>query len=215
MDLFFLQLIVIFIPGLLWERVDSKYGADRANQQWDILRRAFVFGLIAYLVTYCFLWLVSLKYEGWAFKLFDFRKDVTFLDASAFWQIALASAISLICAVLWLYASKYKIVTRLLHVIHASKRYGDEDVWDYMFNSGRPEVEYLHLRDFEKELTYAGWVEAWSESERQREVVLKDVVVYDFEGRELFRTARVYLARKADNVDIEFPYQPEALGSGE
>lgn len=75
-----------------------------------------------------------------------------------------------------------------------------------MFNSGRAEVEYLHLRDFEKKLAYAGWVEVWSESEKQREVVLRDVIVSDFEGKELFKTPRVYLARKADNIDIEFPY---------
>jgi hypothetical protein len=36
--------------------------------------------------------------------------------------------------------------------------------------------------------------------------VLRDVIVSDFEGKELFKTPRVYLARKADNVDIEFPY---------
>jgi hypothetical protein len=82
-----------------------------------------------------------------------------------------------------------------------------------MFNSGRPEVEYVHLRDFEKKLAYAGWVEVWSESEKTREIVLRDVAVSDFEGNELFRTPRVYLARKADNIDIEFPYTaPETAG---
>ena len=46
----------------------------------------------------------------------------------------------------------------------------------------------------------------WSESEKQREIVLRDVIVSDFKGRELFKTPRVYLARNADNIDIEFPY---------
>jgi hypothetical protein len=64
----------------------------------------------------------------------------------------------------------------------------------------------VHLRDFEKKPAYAGWVEVWSESEKTREIVLRDVAVSDFEGDELFRTPRVYLARKADNIDIEFPY---------
>ena len=112
------------------------------------------------------------------------------------------------CALLWLYGTNYKLLTRLLQSISATKRYGDEDVWDFTFNSGKPEVEYVHVRDFEKKITYAGWVEAFSETEKQRELRLRDVIVYDFEGNLLFETPRVYLARKMDNIDIEFPYRP-------
>jgi hypothetical protein len=107
----------------------------------------------------------------------------------------------------WLYTNTYKLVTRFLQWIKATKRYGDEDVWVYTFNSGRPEVEYIHLRDYEKKITYAGWVEAFSETEKQREVRLRDVIVYDFAGNTLFDTPRMYLARKMDNIDIEFPYR--------
>ena len=210
MDIFIFQLVVIFVPGIIWERIDAKYGRERATLQWDILRRTFVFGLVAYLVTFGLFWCVSLRYEGWAFQLFDFKKDATFLDQKAFHQIAAASIVALVCAVSWLYAANYKLITRILQTIKATKRYGDEDVWEFMFNSGRAEVEYLHLRDFEKKVTYAGWVEAWSESERQRELVLRNVIVYDFDGNTLFETPRIYLARKMDNVDIEFPYEVPA-----
>ena len=61
-----------------------------------------------------------------------------------------------------------------------------------------------------KKLTYTGWVEAFSESEKQREIVLRDVIVYDFDSRAIMETERVYLARKADNIDIEFPYKAPA-----
>jgi hypothetical protein len=191
----------------VWERIDARHGRDRATQQWDILRRTFVFGLASYLVTFCVYWLASFAINGLNFQLFQLKKDTVFLDASAFHLIFAASVVSLICAILWLYATNNKIFTRFLQHIKATKRYGDEDVWDYMFNSGRAEVEYVHVRDFEKKLAYAGWVEVWSESEKQRELVLRDVIVYDFEGKTLFETPRVYLARKADNIDIEFPYK--------
>ena len=118
--------------------------------------------------------------------------------------------VSILCATLWLYASTYKLPTQLLQRLKATKRYGDEDVWDYTFNSGRAEVEYVHVRDFDKKIAHAGWVEAFSESGKQRELRLRDVLVYDFEGKVLFETRRVYLARKADNIDVEFPYrEPE------
>ena len=208
MDLFFLQLVVVFVPGIIWERIDAQYGRERVTQQWDVLRRTFVFGLVAYLVTFGVLTVASRAVPALAFKLFEFRKDGTFLDDIAFKQIAMASAVSVVCAVVWLYVTNYKWPTKILRAIGATKRYGDEDVWDYMFNSGRAEVEYVHLRDFDKKLAYAGWVEVWSESEKQRELVLRDVIVYDFDGRALFETPRVYLARKADSIDIEFPHRP-------
>jgi hypothetical protein len=207
MDIFFFQLIIIFIPGIIWERLDAQSGRNRATEQWDILRRTFVFGLSAYVITFCIYWLASLYFTGLNFQVFKFEKDVEFLDGPAIKLIFYASLVSLFCAVIWLYSSNYKLLTRLLQWIKATKRYGDEDVWDFTFNSGKPEVEYVHVRDFDKKITYAGWVEAFSETEKLRELRLRDVIVYDFEGGILFETPRVYLARKMDNIDIEFPYR--------
>lgn len=141
------------------------------------------------------------------FQVFHFQKDVAFLDADAIKLIFYASVVSAVCAVTSLYGQNYKLLTRLLQKMGATKRYGDEDVWDLTFNSGKAEVEYVHVRDFEKKITYAGWVEAFSETEKLRELRLRDVIVYDFEGIILFETPRVYLARKMDNIDIEFPYR--------
>jgi Family of unknown function (DUF6338) len=141
------------------------------------------------------------------FQVFQFKKDVEFLDGPAIKLIFYASLVSVICALVSLYGNNYKLLTQLLQRIGATKRYGDEDVWDFTFNSGKPEVEYVHVRDFNKKITYAGWVEAFSETEKLRELRLRDVIVYDFEGNALYETPRVYLARKMDNIDIEFPYR--------
>jgi hypothetical protein len=207
MDIFFFQLVIIFIPGIIWERFDASYGPNKATQQWDILRRTFVFGLSAYVVTFCVYWFASLYFTGLNFQVFHFKKDEEFLDGAAITLIFWASVVSVICALVSLYANNYKLLTQFLQRIKATKRYGDEDVWDLTFNSGRAEVEYVHVRDFDKKITYAGWVEAFSETEKLRELRLRDVIVYDFEGANLYETPRVYLARKMDNIDIEFPYR--------
>lgn len=210
MDIFFFQLVLIFIPGIIWERFDASFGPNRATQQqWDILRRTFVFGLSAYLVTFCIYWLASFYFTSLNFQVFHFAKDVEFLDGPAVKLIASASVVSVLCGLVSVYANNYKLLTQVLQWIGATKRYGDEDVWDFTFNSGKPEVEYVHVRDFDKKITYAGWVEAFSETEKLRELRLRDVIVYDFEGNNLYETPRVYLARKMDNIDIEFPYRQE------
>jgi len=73
-DIFFFQLVIIFIPGIIWERLDAQYGPNKATQQWDILRRTFVFGLSAYVVTFCIYWLASFFITGLNFQVFQFEE---------------------------------------------------------------------------------------------------------------------------------------------
>ena len=74
LDIFFFQLIIIFIPGIIWERMDAQFGPSKVIQQWDILRRTFVFGLAAYVVTFCFYWAASWCIGGLNFQLFNLRR---------------------------------------------------------------------------------------------------------------------------------------------
>lgn len=202
MDIFFLQLAIIFLPGLIWERVDARFVQKRIPTQFDVLRRTFVFGLASYLATYGLY-----KLFGYSFDLIEPKKDVTFLNPSFLDQIVVSSVVAFVCSIAWLYAARLKLLMRFLHLIHASNRYGDEDVWDFTFNSRDINIEYLHLRDFEKRIVYAGWVNRFSDTDKVRELVLSDVKVYDFDGAELFTTPMVYISRPIDDIDIEFPFQ--------
>jgi hypothetical protein len=109
----------------------------------------------------------------------------------------------------WLYLSTYKALTWLLQRAKATRKYGDEDVWDYTFNSRNTAVDYVHVRDFTNHYVYAGWVNSFSETDKRRELVLLNVIVYNFDAEELYKTPRLYLARPPENIHIEFPYTPE------
>ena len=50
-------------------------------------------------------------------------------------EVLISIGISIVLAVLWIYTTNYKILVRFLMLIKATRRYGDEDVWDFMFNS--------------------------------------------------------------------------------
>jgi hypothetical protein len=125
-----------------------------------------------------------------------------------FKEILYAIGIATIASILTLYAENYKLSTRFVQMIGASKRYGDEDVWDFVFNSSSKSVNYVFVRDFEQRVVYARYVNLFSETGQLREIVLSNVTVYDFESVEMYQMPRVYLAREREHIHIEFPEIP-------
>jgi hypothetical protein len=203
-DQFIIQIAVIFLPGLIWAGLDSRYALKSKQSEFQYSLRAFLFGLASYAVTF-----VIYSALGWPFSLADLSGAAAtgMFTPSIFKEVASAVGVGLILAILWLYISNYKWDTRFLQKIRATKTYGDEDVWDFTFNSPVAAVEYVHFRDFVNKVVYAGWVKEFSETERLRELVLRDAQIYDFDGNKLFDTPLVYLARSPENIHIEFPYR--------
>jgi hypothetical protein len=202
-NLVILQFAIIFLPGLIWAGLDSRYARKSKPSEFEYILRAFLFGMTSYAVTF-----VIYATFGWPFNLADLSGAAATgkFTPPIFKEVVSALVVGLVLAVLWLYASNYKWVTRFLQNIGATKTYGDEDVWDFTFNSSVAAVEYVHFRDFANNIVYAGWVKEFSETEKLRELVLRDAQIFDFDGNKLFDTPLIYLARDPENLHIEFPY---------
>jgi hypothetical protein len=197
----FFELALIFIPGFIWMKIHSGYGIKGEKAQFDLILNAFIFGVLSYAFLY-----IIYRYKGWSLKLFELESDSKkLIQPEIFPEIIAAATIAIVGGILSLYIENYKLFTRFVQKIGATKTYGDEDVWDFVFNSPSSAVDFVHLRDFEQRVTYAGFVEAFSESGQLREMVLGEVAVYDFEGTEMYRVPRLYLARDRANIHIEFP----------
>ena len=178
MDILLFQLAIIFLPGLLWARLDARYAMNETPSQTEVLLRSFVYGMSTYAVLF-----VIYRISGAQFSTVHIDgKSGLLLTGEFVDEIILSIPVAFALAYLWIVAANRKWLTRILQATGATKRYGDEDVWDYTFNSSGPEVEYIHFRDFDKNITYAGWVSVFSESEKLRELVLRDVRIYDAEG---------------------------------
>lgn len=210
-NLLILQLAILFLPGLIWARLDAGYAAKEKPTGIDFIVRAFVFGLAAYAVVF-----VIYSAFGWPFTVADIAdaNKKTIVTAAVFHELLWGLGIGLILGILWIYAATYKCLTRLLQLIRATKKYGDEDVWDFMFNSSQPHVEYIHFRDFANGLVYCGWVDAFSATGRLREIVLREVKIYSSGGEAgshgslLFEVPHLYVARPPEGIHIELPYDP-------
>src|SRR5215203_5886407 len=153
MDYFFIQLAIIFLPGLLWERVATKYALKRPPAQFETLLRTFTFGLTAYSLTF-----MLYGVYGIDFVIPDLKKDAGFLERRFIGQFAATIGVALVCSIGWLYAVNFKVLGRILRSIKATKSFGQEDVWDYVFSLTDRNLEYVYVRDYEAEKVYSGWI---------------------------------------------------------
>ena len=210
-DVVLLQLAIVFLPGLIWAQIDARHVAKDKPGQVDFVVRVFLFGLATYVVVFV------------GYRLFG--KDFTSLGIDASTQaviplnhfvdeIVISIPTSFVLAVLWVYMVTYKILVRFLMLIRATRRYGDEDVWDFMFNSPQIDTEYVYVRDFDKGVTYTGWVRAFSETEKLRELLLVDVILYHRDGGEPTKAPLLYLARDRSDIHIEFPLREKERSRG-
>ena len=210
--LFILQLAVLFLPGVIWAHLDNKYASRKDDGQLWFLLRAMMFGLTSHGMTWLLYWAGSQEFLIPNLVIAD--KQTVITDRIG-WQIFWATITGFVLAVLWMYFINYKLLTRFLQAIGATKTYGDEDVWDFVLNSSDPATTYVHFRDFDNKIVYAGWVNVFSESEKLREMVLISAQVYDFDGQLMFESPRIYLARKPENLHIEFPAGDEQTTEGQ
>jgi hypothetical protein len=208
---FLIQLAILLLPGVLWAHLDAKFAAKTKPSQFEFLARALMFGLASYVVTYMIYGLCGKEFTIVDFTQVDKANVITHAIAT---QIAAATGVGLILSLLWMYSVNYKLMVRFLQKIRATKRFGDEDVWDFVFNSSDPASEYVHVRDFSNKIVYAGWVNAFSETGRLRELILIKAQVFDFEGNLLFETPRVYISRQTEGIHIEFPATSENIRNG-
>lgn len=205
MDLALAQLALVFTPGIIWATLDAKFGAGLKPQQTTLFIRAFLFGM----ATYSALFLIY----SMCGKTFGYATLATDPEAINFFElkdeIAWSIPLSFILSIMWLWVVRYRVLKKFIHLIGASRRYGDEDVWSYTLNSDQADVEYVHFRDLENGYVFSGWINTYSESEEHRELLLRDVIVYNEEGDEISSPPYLYISRPKSNIWMEFPYREE------
>ncbi|WP_282029608.1 DUF6338 family protein [Paracoccus marcusii] len=209
MNTLVLTLALIFLPGIIWARLDARYARHVKPSQFELLVNVFVFGLVAYLATYL-LYLLPPVAKYATFDLTRLPLDDTAVAQSlqvvVVDDILAATIVALILAPVWLAVQRHKLIVRLLQAVGATKRYGDEDVWDFLLSSDDPRSKYVNLRDDQTGQTFSGYVDMFSEEPGLRELVLSQVQGFETAtGAPTIEVARLYLARDPKGMTLEFP----------
>ncbi len=208
-DIILVQLAIIFLPGLIWAQIDARYAAKEKPGQAEFVIRAFLFGMSTYAIAY-----VGYRVFGRNFSDFgiDGPGSTRLLRGEFVDEIIVSAVLSFVLAIVWIYVANYKLLNKLLLLMKATSKYGHEDVWDFTFASSGEEVEYVHVRDFNRGIIYAGWVHIFSETGKMRELLLKDVIMYDSEGHQTGTVPLLYFAKDGSDVHIEFPHRGPGHG---
>lgn len=201
MDVILAQLALFFVPGIVWASVEA--GFTPGNRHGGMfVARAFLFGSVTNAILYTGYLIAGVPF-------FDIRLigQTAIPDLSSlFDEVALSVLVAVILSVLWLFAGTHRIMVRLLHRIGATARFGEKSVWEFLMNADQAPVEYVHVRDKQNNAIICGWVDSFSEDDALREMLLRDVIVYDLEGNVTSQPPYLYISRERADLWVELPY---------
>ena len=202
MDVILAQLALFFVPGVIWASVESGFTPGARHSGAMFIARAFLFGAVANAILYALY--LSAGYSFFDMEVIE-RTGIPDLN-SVFDEIALSVVLSIFLSVIWLYAGTHRILVRLLHRIGATQRFGDTSVWEFLMNADQAPVEYVHVRDRRNNVVMCGWVDSFSEDSDLREMLLRDAIVYDADGKVISQSPYLYISRERTDLWIELPY---------
>lgn len=215
---FIITLAVLLVPGLLWARFDARYTRQSKPSDFNFILNALIFGFISYMVAGLLYPLLNYIFPSINFDVMSLTSgntDGPLLPAELLDDVSIATVIALLLAIATLYIETYKLIWRALQRIRATRRYGDEDVWDFTLTSGDATASYVNVRDHSNGLIFSGYVRTFSEAGPLREIQLSDVIVYkETDGSQLYAMPHIYIARSPEGMTVEFPAKQENLKDG-
>ena len=198
---FTLKILFIFIPGLVAFYIIDNLTVHKETKYIHIVLKSFLYGVFSY-----FLYFLYTNVSGSEFYFIKYVSELKVGSKSniQFKEIIYTTGISVIFAFILTATKNRKLIFRFAHKFGLSNKFGDLDVWSYIFNSELQ--QWVVLRDFEKKLMYFGWVEAFSDSVDKDELLLSQVTVHDLESgiQVISETIELlYLPIERDNIIIE------------
>ena len=201
-----IRVLLLFFPGVICALLVDALTVHRERTAAQFLTHSFVLGLGSYL-SLNLLRDVGLQIAHWA----GWRRPlpVTFFDALvneklriSWGEIALATLASVVLGIGVSAALNHQVIHTAANRLRISRKFGNLDVWGLLFNSRN--IGWVVVRDLANDLTFRGWVDAYSDNGAAPELLLRDVTVFrSSTGDQLYGTERVYLARPSHSLVIE------------
>lgn len=189
-----LKLIILLIPGgigsIILERLTD-------HKEWSPFKFIINSILIGFL-SYSFLQLCCLP-SGINLSIWDNISDKAIIPYN---EVLWSTPFGVLFGFLFTCAHTYKWLNKLAHKWRLSYKFGDENLFSYFLNA--EETNYVYVRSINLNLTYLGKVEAISETNDFKEMLLSNVSVFSYKDSELlYEIDKIYLSLPKDEVIIE------------
>ncbi|WP_157778201.1 DUF6338 family protein [Parageobacillus thermoglucosidasius] len=192
------RLLFLFLPGIVSTIIIDTLTSHRRNQLFHFVIHSFLLGVASYFVVFLLVSLIN--YSAQLLGRYSTLKS-TFMDSLLnndvqinVIEVFLSTVVGALLAILFVAIINQKILYKISNWLHISNKHGDEDIWEFLFNSN--DVEWVNIRDLESKIVYQGAVSAFSHKDDNRELVLSQVKVFkdDESGelRELYDMSFVY-----------------------
>jgi hypothetical protein len=199
------RILLVFLPGLIgFYLVVDKLTEHRPYRLPQVITYSLLHGFASY-GLYAVL-IAVLRRIGWS------TRNIVFFDALVnqnekldLVEIGWVTVVALIFGFLVTGAITYKIFHAAARRTLLTRRFGDQDVWDYVINSSLGDG-WVIVRDFDRDLAYYGYVGAFSQPGERDEILLRQVEVYqNATWTRLYEMGAVYLPRPRAHLTMEFP----------
>lgn len=198
----------LFLPGIVCHLLVRQLKGSKEKKDWEHFLNILIYSLASYCVLGM---LLNVTGKG---RLVFWDAISTETAVLQWKEIVYASIVATVLAFVISGFYTYKLVNKVGRFLQITRRYGDEDVWDFFHNMH--EVEWTVVRDHKLDLAYFGWIHLFSDSERERELLLRDVSVQDnATGKYLYDVEALYLSRDKYDLTIEIPREQPSVPSKE
>ena len=178
-----LKLIILLIPGIISSNIYGKL-TFRPKQKSNFMftLASIIFGIVSYLsVQLLFIAITFLKNLNSChylnYDILDTFKNLSGTASIPYLEVLIASIFGIFIGFIASGIDNAKIINNLGRFLKFTNKYGDENL--FMKFLGSKEVKSVYIRDIANKLTFSGYIESYSETEKFKEIVLDSVSVYD------------------------------------
>ncbi|MFI5398319.1 MAG: DUF6338 family protein [Candidatus Binatia bacterium] len=198
-------LTLLLFPGVICALLVEQLIPTREWSSFRFPLYSFVLGFACYLIYAIILAGLQCRWPPDV----SFVKVLASKDATAVYsslsEIFCVTLLALPVAAVVSFVLNHKWLHKVAAAINVTQKFGDLDVWAFVFNSNV--TEWVTVRDIKNDLMYQGWVHAFSETSAPNELLLRAVRVFrNSTGDELYETDALYLSRDPGELTLEFTW---------
>ncbi|MDA3779788.1 MAG: hypothetical protein PF487_06170 [Bacteroidales bacterium] len=202
-----ISIIIILIPGIIATIISDKL---TYHSKWDSFKfslYSLVLGVLSYSILQIIIYSRDILY-------LIINRDIKWTHLNI-WncatnenieilplEVIFAALISLGVGFIASWVINTQFLNKIANKLGVSYKYGDENLYSYYLN--KKEIDWIYIRDYDRNTLYQGRIQDFSENTVCQEIVLNDVSVYQNEDSvKLYDIPTLYISRKIGNLVIE------------